>query len=95
MKRVIPESTRLQIIVEFKNGSKVGQIAEKLKVHRNTVTNTINRWNRSGTLQYSSPPGRNKKLTNSQVKHLVLNTKRRPTHSFQQLKDETGLQVSL
>ena len=70
------EKWQKQLVIQyFTNGFIMRKIAEKLKMKKSTVNDIIQRYKRTGSVENKPRRGRKRKLTNRQIRKVVISSK--------------------
>jgi len=87
------EKWQKQLVIQyFTNGFIMRKIAEKLKMKKSTVNDIIQRYKRTGSVENKPGRGRKRKLTNRQIRKVVISSKKHPFMTARELRNECNIE---
>ena len=84
------------VAARIEDGQSMGEIATRFRIPKGTVQNILERYRDAGTVQPKPQnPGRKPAFSGKTLQRLVRDVKRHPDATLEQLRDRSGLTVSL
>jgi len=84
------------VAARVEDGQSMGEIAKRFRIPKGTVQNILERYRDAGTVEPKpQDPGRKPAFAGTTLRRLVRDVERHPDATLEQLRDRSGLKVSL